>query len=160
STELDAALHPRRLMILHRSDDTSDLIVDYSSDELAPDGLSLSSDAELLRLLEGDTRSHAIAESGERLPDAERNLLRDLGVVLVVPMTGTDQRLCGLLLLGEKRSEEPYSRRDRALLETVAAQMAMVFENVQLKSRIALDRKIRVEVLGRMERDLVNLVKE
>lgn len=160
STELEAALHPRRIVILYRDDEQSDLTVGYSSGEHDLGELRLSSDAQLLRVLEGETHSHDVAESGERLPDDERELLARHGITLVVPMTGTDHRLCGLLLLGEKRSEEPYSARDRAMLESIAAQMAIVYENTQLKSRVARDHKIRVEVLGRMDRDLVNLVKE
>jgi hypothetical protein len=160
SAELEAALHPRRLVILYRDEEASELSVGHSSGDGAAGELRLSSDAELVRQLEGETRAHELAESGDRLPEAERELLRRNGITLVVPMTGTDRRLCGLLLLGEKRSEEDYSRRDRALLESVAAQMAMVYENTQLKSRVARDRKLRVEVLGRMDQGLVNLVKE
>ncbi len=159
SAELDAALHPRRLAILYREDGATELTVAYSNGDRMP-GFTLSCESSLLRLLEGDSHAHEIAASGGTLPDDERGALRDAGFVLVVPMAASDRRLCGLLLLGEKRSEEPYSGRDRTLLESVAAQMAIVYENTQLKSRVAHDRKIRVEVLGRMDRDLVNLVKE
>ena len=44
-------------------------------------------------------------------------------------LAGWAVALGGLLLLGEKRSEEPYSRRDRALLESLAAQMATFAAN-------------------------------
>jgi hypothetical protein len=160
STELEAALHPKRLIIVYRGEDDPDLMVGYSSGEHDVEAFRLPSNAEILRILEGDSRAHLVAADSEQLPPEELDLLHRHKIVLVVPMLGSDRRLVGLLLLGEKRSEEPYSRRDRALLEAVAAQMAIVRENAELKDRVARDRRIRVEVLGRMESAHVNLVKE
>jgi hypothetical protein len=45
--------------------------------------------------------------SGPHLPD---------GISVVVPLPSSDERLAGALTLGEKRSEEPYSANDLALL--------------------------------------------
>jgi hypothetical protein len=47
------------------------------------------------------------------------------GISLVVPMMDASDRLAGALLLGEKKSEEPYSDGDRYLLDTVARQVRM-----------------------------------
>jgi len=55
---------------------------------------------------------------------------------LVLPLTGRKE-LLGEIRLGPKRSEEPYSQTDRALLETVAAQTGLALENAQLSESIA-----------------------
>jgi GAF domain-containing protein len=51
-------------------------------------------------------------------------------------MRGTEDRLKGLLVLGPKKSEIPYSAGDRELLEMLADQIALVYENAQLKVRV------------------------
>jgi len=65
-----------------------------------------------------------------------------------------------LLLLGEKKSEKPYTPNDRQLLEAITSQMAVVYENVWLKEQAAKERKIKHEVLARFEEQHINLVKE
>ncbi|HWW77085.1 MAG TPA: protein kinase, partial [Pyrinomonadaceae bacterium] len=95
-----------------------------------------------------------------RLPRGEKDWLTSLGTRLVVPMTGTDERLTGLFLLGGKKSEVPYTARDRELLESVASQIAIVYENVRLKEGAREDRRVRHEVLSRFEGRGVNLLKE
>lgn len=56
-------------------------------------------------------------------------------VELALPLEGTRGQL-GTLLLGPKKNEEPYSRSDRGLLETVAAQTAMAIENSRLLAQV------------------------
>ena len=51
---------------------------------------------------------------------------------LVIPCLGSGGALTGLLVLGPKRSEEPYSAADRALLEAIAAQVGLAHENYLL----------------------------
>lgn len=53
---------------------------------------------------------------------------------LPVAASGT---LLGELALGPKRSEEPYSKSDLRLLETVAAQTGLALENARLTAHIA-----------------------
>lgn len=55
----------------------------------------------------------------------------------LVPLVGREARLVGLLVLGERRSEEPYSREDKRLLESVAGQTATALENIRLAENIA-----------------------
>lgn len=159
SREIEKALHPKNLVILYRHEETGSLVRAYSSGSGMLD-FRLSEDAHLLRLLDGETAAFDVLELLDDLPTDERERLEHYQIVLIVPLTGTAGRLAGLLLLGDKRSEEPYSARDRALLESVASHMAIVHENAQLKSRIARDEQLRVNVLGRMEQDGVNLLKE
>jgi serine/threonine protein kinase len=64
------------------------------------------------------------------------------------------------LLLGPKKSEAHYSGSDRQLLDSLANQIAVVYENIRLKERVARERKIQREVLARVEERRINLLKE
>ncbi len=55
----------------------------------------------------------------------------------LVPMLGRDSRLVGLLVLGPRLSEEPYSREDKYLLASVASQAGVALENIRLGEQIA-----------------------
>lgn len=83
-----------------------------------------------------------------------------LGSHLLVPIRSSGQRMVGLLLLGDKKSEEPYSREDRRLLDAVAAQIAVVFENASLRRTAAHDARVKQEVLARIDTATFNLLKE
>jgi serine/threonine protein kinase len=54
----------------------------------------------------------------------------------------------------------PYTATDRQLLEALADQIAVVYENVRLKDRVDRDRRIKHEVLARVEERQINLLKE
>jgi tRNA A-37 threonylcarbamoyl transferase component Bud32 len=85
---------------------------------------------------------------------------RALGAQLLVPIRSGGERVVGLLLLGDKKSEEPYSREDRRLLEAVAAQIAVVRENAALRRTAADDARVKQEVLARIDAASFNLLKE
>ena len=93
------------------------------------------------------------------LPDAESDRLVDLGVQLLVPVTHADGRLVGALMLGEKKSEEPYSASDHRLLQAIVKQMAFVWDNLRLQAQVGEEQRIRHAVLGRLDRELI-LLKE
>jgi sigma-B regulation protein RsbU (phosphoserine phosphatase) len=57
-------------------------------------------------------------------------------------------KLLGLISLGEKRSEEPYSNTDLRLLKSVASQTALALSNAQLSAVIA-EEVARREKLNR-----------
>ena len=54
-----------------------------------------------------------------------------------VPMPGRGSQLAGLLVLGARRSEEPYSREDRRLLASVASQAGVALEGIRLTEQMA-----------------------
>jgi phosphoserine phosphatase RsbU/P len=68
----------------------------------------------------------------------------------LVPMVGRNNKLMGLLVLGPRLSEEPYSGEDKALLESVAGQAAVSLENMtmaeQIADRIEVDRRAAREM--------------
>ena len=55
----------------------------------------------------------------------------------LVPIFGRERQKLGLLVLGPRRSEEPYSREDKRLLATVANQAGSTLENIQMGEEIA-----------------------
>jgi sigma-B regulation protein RsbU (phosphoserine phosphatase) len=68
----------------------------------------------------------------------------------VVPILGRDGHQLGVLLLGPRLSEEPYSREDQRLLAAVASQAASVLENIRLAEEIAQ----RIESERRVAREM------
>ena len=159
SERVAAALHPERLYVVFHSLEGRDFAVQYSSggDSAGP---RLSEDSSIVRLLSSRPRAQEIPKDGPALPEDEREWLRHLGVRLGVPVHAGEGRLVGLMLLGEKKSEEAYTREDCQFLESVAAQMGIVYENTALRARVEREETMRRQVLARLERDRVNVVKE
>lgn len=55
----------------------------------------------------------------------------------LVPILGRDSRLVGLVVLGPRLSEEPYSREDKQLLASVASQAGIALESIRMGEKIA-----------------------
>jgi len=55
----------------------------------------------------------------------------------LVPILGRDNRLAGLIVLGLRLSEEPYSREDKHLLASVANQAGVALESIRLGEKVA-----------------------
>jgi eukaryotic-like serine/threonine-protein kinase len=160
SKKVDSALHPERVYLFYRQEDKRDLSLGYSSGGSSAE-LRIPQEFELLRFMEYQGRAQEFPfPQKTNLPVAEKDWLSSLGTNLIVPMTGTDNRLAGLFLLGQKKSEVPYTAGDRQLLEMLADQIAIVYENVRLKERIDRERRVRHEVLARVEDRKINLLKE
>ncbi len=75
----------------------------------------------------------------------ERQLLEQLHTRLIVPLA-TTERLLGFISLGEKLSEEPYSKEDKELLLAVAQQTAIALDYAQLISHVAEQEKLKLEI--------------
>jgi sigma-B regulation protein RsbU (phosphoserine phosphatase) len=82
--------------------------------------------------------------------DAERTALDDLSTELLVPLPGRN-RLAGVIALGPKRSEEPYSRTDRQLLQSVATQTGLALENAELFENLSTEIAHRERVSREIE---------
>jgi sigma-B regulation protein RsbU (phosphoserine phosphatase) len=72
------------------------------------------------------------------MSEDERNNLASLQPQLLLPLL-TKQNLLGIISLGEKRSEAPYSGTDIRLLKSVASQTALALSNAELTSAIAVE---------------------
>ena len=93
-------------------------------------------------------------ESGEEVQSDHAD------IAIVVPILNRARRLIGTLSLGPKRSEEPYSANDRHLLRAMALQLAMAVENAALRREVGDERRIRHEVLSRLDRNAVHVIRE
>jgi hypothetical protein len=160
SGRIQSALHPTSVYLFYEDKRESDFSVGYTTNEDSND-LKLAADSPLLRFMQ--TRRGAVEfplRDREELPRRERAWLRSIGAELLVPMHGTDGKLVGFFSLGGKKSEIPYTQRDRELLETLAHQIALVQENLSLRDRVRREQKIKAEVLSRLDEGDINLLKE
>lgn len=65
------------------------------------------------------------------LPEDEKRRIRESNIVLAVPMF-KKEKLVGVLFMGPKLSEKPFSQEDIDLLTTVANQAGIAIENARL----------------------------
>jgi tRNA A-37 threonylcarbamoyl transferase component Bud32 len=160
SARIDSVLHPTTLHIFYRVEDRSERFEGLSSSDSAA-WHQLSQQRTLLGLIDEGTAIRDVPSGFDAtLPDTERGWLENLGVRLIVPITGTRERLVGVLLLGHRMSDEPYSATDRRLLQGIAAQIGLVYENQHLQERVRIDADVRRDVLARLEERSVSLLKE
>jgi hypothetical protein len=181
---LDSVLHPTSLHIFYRERGDSDFVSGGSATgskppqqisaaqmlsaqqtlaRLTDDARAqqrLSQQQALIRILEGSKAILDFPSDFRELPEEEHSWLENLNVRLVVPISGTRDRLVGVLLLGLRMSDEPYSATDRRLLEGIAAQIGLVYENQHLRERVRLEADVRRDVLGRLDERGVSLLKE
>lgn len=75
---------------------------------------------------------------------AERESLKALNPELLLPLSLND-KLIGIMSLGTKQSEEPFSRTDIRLLDSVAAQTGLALENGRLTAAIAAEVAARAK---------------
>jgi sigma-B regulation protein RsbU (phosphoserine phosphatase) len=68
----------------------------------------------------------------------------------LVPIPGRNERLAGLIALGARLSEEPYSSEDKRLLMLIANQVGVALESILLAEKIAE----RMEAERRTQREL------
>jgi tRNA A-37 threonylcarbamoyl transferase component Bud32 len=160
SARIESVLHPKALHVFYRAQERSELVAGRSSSGMLT-GQQLPEQHGLLVALEGvrtvvEISSHAAAA----LPESERRWLAELSVQLIVPIAGRQNRVIGLLLLGERMSDEPYSATDRRLLEAIAAQIGLAYEHHYLQDQVRTDADVRRHVLAHLDEQNVNLLKE
>jgi phosphoserine phosphatase RsbU/P len=154
--QIREALHPVPLVVYLRSADGE--LEAYAGDPGVKE-FSLATSQQVLDQLGG--RSGAFEVNSEDLP---RGAFESLHAECVVPIRGsftpstakdrlspaTDGRLQGLVLLGPRLSEEPYSARDKRLLTSVASQASIAMRSISLAARMAE----RLEAERRAEQEM------
>ncbi len=147
TAELHEALHPRAVrIVLHGGGDAAATAAcEALAARVRPDAPRtidvLRGDEPVPRPRLRDPRSEVLSLVPDALDAPAHALLTDTQARLLVPLS-TGRRVAGFLLLGEKLSEEPYSREDRELLLAVAGQTAM-----------ALDYAVLIRQSAERERD-------
>jgi predicted Ser/Thr protein kinase len=140
TAQIESALHPEAIVVLAGDDDRLEVISSIGRDVgvLARDGALgtlLRWSERPLEVFLDDDRSPAA-----RLPEGDRAWLAASRLALLVPIlagTGEARVLAGLIGLGQKRSEEPYTPEDRRLLGAIVAQMSVALDLSRLRRRLS-----------------------
>jgi len=139
-------LHPLRVVLLLKEAQTKDIkcvldlkngtsrlasIEDLEKEVVSNPSLELKSEDSVIQQLEkGKPWLAVYPEKLDPENEQERRLL-ELNCELLIVLQGSSG-LIGVMGLGAKLSEEPFSGEDRELLLTVARQMGMALENAEL----------------------------
>jgi serine/threonine-protein kinase len=156
--QLVATMHPHNIFVFYRETASSERRLRYRSGSGLEMGSALPDGFQILRMAR-ETRKPIDLDRGE-LPTFEGEWLQNMGAHLVVPISVANQPPAGLLVMGEKRSEEPYGPADLKLLQGIAAQMAVVYERIWLREQVEVDRRLKYEVLAHVDAQSVDLLKE
>lgn len=128
--QIDAALHPRFVALLLREPDAMTYDAVAASSTVEPFSLRVDSTlASLLRVFGKPLEVSAGVEWLRRqLPADEVAMLEQRGIDLLVPIATRPDRAESMLVLGVKRSDEPYSTEDCDLLATIALNLGMLLD--------------------------------
>lgn len=134
--EIQRALHPTAVSIYFQR---ADGLLTLQGDQAQPAAAAVSPDAPLLQEL---ARRAAPWEIPPPVRDGQDG---SLGISMfgpdrpecLVPILASDGHLAGLVVLGTRLSEEPYSREDRRLLASVSGQAGVALENIRLAEEMA-----------------------
>ncbi|MEE8525675.1 MAG: protein kinase [Thermoanaerobaculia bacterium] len=157
--DMEAAFHATRTHVFFQQGPSGGLSLGHSSGART-EVKNVPEHFELLRIAEQSDEALMRPDDLTELPREELDWLRRLEARVIVPLNDSRHGLVGLLLLGDKRTEEAYSDRDFKLLHSLAGQIAMSFENIGLQSRLQEKDRIQREVLSRLQDQDINLVKE
>lgn len=81
---------------------------------------------------------------------AERDSIEKLKPELLLPLS-LNEKLVGIMSLGPKQSEEPFTRTDIQLLDSVATQTGLALENSRLTAKIASEVAERERINRELE---------
>jgi serine/threonine-protein kinase len=127
---IERALHPQFVTLLaQRADGESYEVLAVSPPAAGPAALPADSKLVALARLLGEPLDVSAAGDGwlsDHLPSAEAGVVEGLGIEVVVPIDAGRGRPAALLMLGARRSEEPYADEDRQLLWTIAESLAVL----------------------------------
>lgn len=126
---IESAMHPEfaALLVHKRLDSVFRTIAAAPAASAVPDLRADSKLVALARVLEKplDTSPEGDVVR-QQLPAAEAGFVTRAGIDLLIPVVTSDDQLYGLLALGRKRSEEPYSGEDQNVLATIAENVALL----------------------------------
>jgi len=129
---IEEALHPEFAAILMReAGEPTYRCVASAPAEVYPRGLSAESKLMSAFRLFGKPLQISLAESGwlkQQLPSEDTNFLRDARIDLMVPIAIAPHGREALMVLGLKKSEEPYSSEDQELLSGIGSALALLLE--------------------------------
>ncbi|HVN81765.1 MAG TPA: protein kinase [Terriglobia bacterium] len=129
---IESALHPEFVsLMVHEAGQPSYHVLASAPAGQAPPPLAADSKVVALTRLLGKPMETLLADSGwldRRLPQEEIDFVRGARIDLLVPIVAAPGRTEALLILGIKRSEEPYTREDQELLEAITSSLSLLLE--------------------------------
>lgn len=135
---IEAPLHSEFVAVMHRpvAGASFETIASSPSDKATS---PIATDSALISVLRdsGDPLDVLQGESDwlqARLPDPEIELVRRARIDLIVPIAVAPTEAEALLVLGAKRSEQPYTRDDRNMLATIAANLELLLERPEIQA--------------------------
>ena len=136
TTEVDRALHLESIGLLVEAPEHDAYL------PLAGAVRRLERSSPLVELLAKETRPLRVdldrsASPLQSLPEIDRIWLADAGAAVLVPLIGTESGIAGILALGPKRSELPYSREDLLLLSALGGSVGITLEHRRLRETSA-----------------------
>jgi len=132
AARIEQALHPEFVAILMR--EPSEPVyrcVASVPPEIQPRPLRVDSKLIAVFRLFAKPLQISLAESGwlkQQLPSEDTDFLREARIDLMVPIAIAPQGREALMVLGVKKSEEPYSEEDQELLSGIASALALLLE--------------------------------
>lgn len=162
ATKLQAALQTESVTMLLRAEATGDYLSYYSCEYRSSDGRAVQCAAQfrlpreavvLTRLSE--TRQPLELDSAleASLSVAEQAALEQMKAALLLPLIGKDSAethhlasLLGIIALGARLGDVPFSGEDKDLLLSVAGPTTLAIENAQLVERMIAESRRRQEL--------------
>ena len=136
--QVDKALHLESVVIMTASPGQPGLLRAASARGV-PEPEPITTSAQFVSLLAGASDPLPLDAAGPgsllaRLPDREKEWLKNAGASLLVPLHGSGEALTGFMALGPKKSETPFSVEDRDLLASVGGAAGMSIETRLLRA--------------------------
>ncbi|MFN7929640.1 MAG: SpoIIE family protein phosphatase [Blastocatellia bacterium] len=134
ATKIQAALQTEHVTILLPDEATKEYTSVYSRSHNGTSALRLAPDADLVRQLRASNQPLELDEKMYPLPAS-----------LLVPLKSKEE-LSGIIALGARRGDLPFSNDDKQLLQSVAAPMSFALENTRLIEQMIEDARRREEL--------------
>lgn len=153
---ISGALHLSRISVL--LEDNGRFSTCHSEGVAAPRHVEFGNDSAIISYLHQATEPPQVYFDDDSswlyrtpgLDDDQRSRLAYLGAELLLPLSARD-RLLGFIAVGQKRSEEPYTKSDIRILSSVATQTGLALENAQLTIAIASEMAQRERLAREVE---------
>ena len=158
--KLQESLQPTTISVLYRKEPGQVFTVGHPHGSAAALQFRGILNERVQDILQSQRSARTFTEISAALEEKETASSPLLAKALLAPISGAGGTLLGVVLLDEKKSEQPYSNRDRRLLQAVTAQAGFVLEMLALKEQVQEEGRVRVEVLGRLEHERIQLVLE
>jgi sigma-B regulation protein RsbU (phosphoserine phosphatase) len=161
---LQAALQTESVVIFLRDGEKGDYLSAYACEYNPADGhavdcpranllphyaatlAQLAQTGEALELDGGDPAFDLAATNGHsRLTNEERRTLLELKSTLLLPLK-TKDAMPGIVALGSRLGDLPFSGEDKRLLQSVGASASLALENAQLVERMIAEARRRQEI--------------